>query len=83
MQFNDNKEFIFYLTSTNKSCEVAINFDKTIKFDVPMKCSLSELIIPNKLYPKDLLNGLEMKCWFKWIIIEHTDRMDKVLMHDM
>ena len=83
MQLNDNKEFIFYLTSTNKSCEVAINFDKTVKFDEPMKCSLSELIIPNKLYPKDLLNGLEMKCWFKWITIEHTDRMDKVLMLDM
>ena len=65
--------------SDEKNCDLNINFNKLIKFDVPQECCLFELLVPNKLYLKDQINDLQMKLVFKWIDIEKRFTMDKIL----
>ena len=83
MNFNNNSDnHIFYLLSEDKSCEVSVNFNKTLQFNNEMEDCLSELIIPNKLYRNNILKDLEIKCVFNWIDIIKSDERDKSLIND-
>ena len=69
MNFSNAKEIVFYLTSFDKNCDVNINFSNTIKFNEPMECCLTELMIPNKLFKIADLKDLEIIGQFNWLNI--------------
>lgn len=71
----DEEDKYFYFVGKDRESKIEVDYNPSIKFNVPQECALTKLIIPKNFEISDNPDDLYVNFTFKWVSVEQAQKI--------